>query len=203
MRTMLVCAMVFGLTSSAWSGGDRPNEIDLKDVPLRLELKAIKKTYTLDLGGKTAAEFLKMLEQAGKPGGVGGPLPKPPAVDLQLVVSNTGKENIDFWYKGDPVEILLDVKGPKAKTIQPPLAFTLEFRLPEFHTLKPGAKFVFPINALSFGHRGTSMWAYWLEPGEYTIAAQLKTGLRPPPPAPGEGVPLTLQSEAIKVQVEK
>lgn len=174
---------------------------EAKDVGLTLTLRAKKHSYKLDLMGKTAKEWQEMLAGAKK---AGTPLPKPPAVDLELELKNTGKDDVDFWSSGDPVQVQLDVKGPNAKTIKAPLAFTADFRLPKLMTLKPGDTFRIPITSLSSGFRGNGTWSYWLEPGEYMITARYQTGVRPVPPGAKEmygAGPVTLVSKGVTVKV--
>jgi hypothetical protein len=166
-------------------------------------VKSLKASYTLDLGGKSAEEYLRDLELASKGK---AKAPPPPTVTLEVIVTNTGKEKVDFWHTGDPVQILLDLKGPKAKKLTPLLAMTLEFRLPEFKSLQPGESHKFTLKRLAGGMRGNSQWLYWVEPGEYSLTAQLKTGVRPVPPgAPEEegAGRVTLSSQPIKIMVEK
>lgn len=196
--------VVLGLAVLPASSQDKKkaNELDPKEVPLQLVLKSGKKDYALDLGGKTAQQFLAELEAGLKKG---GRLPEPPAIELEIEVKNTGKERIDFWAGGDPVAIELEVKGPGAKTVQAPLAFTTEFRMPKFMSLEPGKSHQFKLTKLTSGFRGASIWHYWTEPGEYTLTARLKTGVRPVPPGAKEtygGARVTLASESIKVNVK-
>lgn len=178
------------------------NELNPKDVPLQLALKSAKKDFALDLGGKTAQQFLADLEAALKKG---GRIPEPPTIELEIEVKNTGKEQIDFWSAGDPVSIELELKGPGAKTVQAPLAFTTEFRMPKFMSLEPGKSHSFKLTKLVSGFRGASTWHYWTEPGEYTLTARLRTAVRPVPPGAKEiygGARVTLTTEPIKVNVK-
>src|SRR5579871_6725889 len=66
---------------------------DPAGVALEAKLAAKKKTYTLDLGGKTSDEFQKELKTAKKT----GRYPQPPVVDLVLEVKNTGKQDVHVW----------------------------------------------------------------------------------------------------------
>ncbi|MFO0966894.1 MAG: hypothetical protein U0793_15075 [Gemmataceae bacterium] len=179
-----------------------PLDKESKDVGLTLTLRAKKIAYKLDLKGKTLKEWEEMLTSKKR----GLAPPKPPAVDMELEVKNTSKGDIDFWSSGDPVQVQLDLKGPAARTITPPLAFTADFRLPKAMTLKPGDTFRLPLTSLSSGFRGTGTWTYWLQPGEYTLTARYKTGVRPVPPGVKEvygAGPVTLVSMPITVKVEE
>src|SRR5262245_10231679 len=105
-----LAAVAVGLT--ALTGGGAPDKAkpnkkeakkeagmtDPKGVPLELRLVAKKTKYPLDLGGKTAKEFKKQLEEAKK---TGNQLPEPPAVDFTLELKNTGDKDIQIQVEGD------------------------------------------------------------------------------------------------------
>jgi hypothetical protein len=199
------CALVVMLGMSALSASPQQKKKDMldpKDVPLVVVVKSGKDAYALNLGGKTGKEFLEEIEAAKK---AGKRIAEPPAVDLVIEVKNTGKIPIDFWTSGDPVEVNLELKGPGAATVRPPLAFTADFRGPNFTTLEPGKTHTIKLTNLRSGFRGASTYHYWTEPGEYTLTAKLKTGVRPVPPGVQEafgGARVTLVSEPIKVLVK-
>lgn len=203
MKHLLTSCVLLGVSVVCLTGGERDGKDKEPEVKgLKLTLRNKKDSYKLDLGGKTAKEWEELLEVGKK---LGSPLPKPPAVDLELEIQNVGKESIDFWSAGDPVQVVLEMKGPNAKTTNAPLAFTADFRLPKFMTLEPGKTHVIPIKSLSSGFRGTGTWHYWLAPGEYTITPKFKTGIRPVPPGAKElygGAPVTVVGEGTKVKVE-
>ena len=47
--------------------------------------------------------------------------------------------------------------------------------------LAAGKSHTIPISALSYGARGMGNYAYWTEPGEYTLTATFNTALKPAP----------------------
>jgi hypothetical protein len=127
-------------------------------------------------------------------------------VDLVIEIKNTTDKDVQFWVSGDPVHVNLQLKGPGAVTVKPPIAFTREFRLPRPMTLKAGKSHSIPVAQLRYGHRGASEYAYWTEPGEYTLTATFNTGISPAPAnvkpqADGFGR-VILTSEPIKIKVE-
>ena len=80
-------------------------------------------------------------------------MPKPPEVELVVVVKNTGDKPVRLA-KGDPVELTLELKGEGAANVKPRLAFTLEFRVPEAVEVAPGKTVELPVKALASGFRG-------------------------------------------------
>lgn len=180
--------MAISALLAAWQftdAGDRgrSDTSEFKNVGLTVTLRSKKDSYKLDLSGRTLKEWEEMLKIGKK---LGSPPPKPPMVDMELEVKNTTDKAIEFWSAGDPVQVILQLKGPNAKTINAPLAFTADFRLPKLSTLEPGKTFVIPIKTLQSGFRGVGTWHYWLAPGEYTISPSFKTGIRPAPPGSKE-----------------
>jgi hypothetical protein len=166
--------LLFQLTGQAEQTNDEPKKVEL---PVKAQLIAKKKTYTLDLGGKTGDEFRKALKEAAKTGRV----PPPPAVDLELELTNTSTADVKLWTGGDPVQLNLALTGPGAETIAPLLAFTTDFRGPTATTLAPGKSVTIPIKSLKHGFRGGSQMSYWSEPGEYKVTATFKSGISPAP----------------------
>jgi hypothetical protein len=172
-------------------------------VPLEITLKSRKDTYTLDRGGKSAAEYLELIKNTNK----GGDVFPPPEVDLTVEVRNTGNKEITFWTAGDPLKLMLELKGPSAYNTMLPFAFRTELRLPKGTAFGPGKSHTFKLSSLRFGFRGASHAAYWTEEGEYTLGATLETGVSPIPRDAKEyqfdktyGL-VTLSSAPIKVKV--
>lgn len=151
-----------------------------KGTPLELSISAKKSEYGLDTGGLTPAEYKKQVEQALSPKSRLRP-PPPPKVDLTVELKNTGDKPVQVWHRGDPVVLELDLKGKGAVNGMPPVAMTLEFRLPEAVELAPGKTISFPVKSLTSGFRGMSKYSYWTMPGEYQLIAKLKTGMQPAP----------------------
>ena len=146
-------------------------------VPLEITLKSRKDTYTLDRGGKSAAEYLDQIKKTIE----GGEVFLPPEVDLTIEVRNTGNKEITFWTAGDPLKLMLELKGPGAYNATLPIDFTYELRLPKGTAFAPGKSHTFKLSSLRFGFRGDSHAAYWTEEGEYTLSATLQTGVSPIP----------------------
>jgi hypothetical protein len=102
-------------------------------------------------------------------------------VDLALELKNTGDKDIQIWISGDPTMIDLKLDGPGAVSVAPRRAFTQEFRIPKAVSLAPGKTYSMEIKSLSFGFRNQSQFAYWTEPGDYTLTASFKTAVSPTP----------------------
>jgi hypothetical protein len=149
-----------------------------KGTPLNAELKAKETKFVLDLGGLTPEAYAKQLDEAAQ--GKAKP-PKPPAVDFTLVLTNTSAKAIQVWKSGDPVTIEFALTGPGVKQVAPPIAMTMEFRIPAVATVEPGKTLEFPIKSLMGGMRGISKSTYWTKPGEYELTATIKTGVSPAP----------------------
>ena len=66
--------------------------------------------YSLDLGGKTSAEFRADVRAAAR----SGLPPPPPAVDLELTVRNPGRDAVSLRLEDKETELLLDLQGPGA-----------------------------------------------------------------------------------------
>ena len=70
----------------------------------------------------------------------------------------------------------------------------------------PGETHEIELKSLTYGFRGVEKRAFWTAPGEYTLAASLKTGVKPPPEGSQEGMDgfgiVTLKSEPIEFTVE-
>jgi len=173
-----------------------------KGTPVELSISG-KTTYPLDLGGKTPEQFKKMIEDAGDDA---AKLPKRPAVELKLVLKNTGEKSVTVWTKGDPVVIGLKLKGDGAVTAKPQGIFTQEYRPPEGIEIAPGKTAEIPLKELAGGFRNRSEFAYWTQPGEYELWVTLKTGMTPRPAGAknrdGAGE-VTLTSAAVKIKIEE
>jgi hypothetical protein len=194
MRTVVLTLALL----AADAADDKGPTTDPKGVKLELSITGKKTTYPL--GEVRSAEELKKLAEDRLP------LPKPPEVDLKVVVRNTGDKPMRLWAKGDPVVLTLELKGEGAVNLEPQVAMTLEFRTPEAVELGPGKTVEFPIKSLSSGFRGQTKVSYWTKPGEYELVATLKTGVQPIPKGAEEqdGFGLVnLTSAPFKVKVEE
>lgn len=175
MRKCL-CIMVFVLLSPTVEQAADKKESNM-DLPIKAKLVAKKTDYRLDFGGKTADQFRQLLKTAEET----GECPQPPKVELMLELTNATKQPIKLWFKGDPVVVTLELKGPGAINVTPRRAFTQQFRVPEAVELAPGKMLTIPITSLNHGFRGSAQCAYWLQPGEYTLKATFATALSPAP----------------------
>jgi len=178
---------------------DEPKKDPSKsDLPLQLRVVAKVDKYKLSDG----KDLKKQLEDAKKT----GRYPEPPAVDLVLEITNNTDKDVEFWTGGDPVQVLLELKGPGAVTAKPQIISTLEFRVPKPMTLAAGKTHKVPVTRLRYGHRGISELAYWTEPGEYTLSATFNTGIKPAPKgtkAEDDGFArVKLVSDPIKIKVD-
>jgi hypothetical protein len=53
----------------------------------------------------------------------------------------------------------------------------MEFRIGRPVVISPGKSHDIKITSLAFGQRGVSQYAYWTEPGEYTLVARQVYGM--------------------------
>ena len=167
-RFLLVAAALVFATAA-------PAEDKKPAGPVTLTLKAKTDKYKFDAGGKTPAEFKKALEDfaAQQKQGKLVTAPKPPAVDLVLVLTNTSKEEVTIYVGGDPNVYTFELTGGDGVvTLNSGLAFTADFRLPKAVTLAPGKAHEIPVKQLSDGLRGMSRYVYWTGPGEYKLSAK-------------------------------
>lgn len=186
----------------AGAADDKKDKDKPAPLPVAAKLIAHKKTYKLDLGDKTPEQFREALKEAKKT----GRYPNPPAVDLTLELTNTSDKDVTIWSNGDPVQVVLELKGEGAVSVTPRIAMTREFRVPRPLTLAPGKKHAIDVKSLRYGMRGISQQAYWTQAGEYTLTAKFITGISPPPPDSknvAEGFArVTLTSNPVKLKVE-
>ncbi len=202
LPTALFALFSFTLVS-AQDKKDKP-KADPKGTPLELSITGKKTKYTLDLGGLTAEEFKKKVDEAVKAGR------KPmaaPTVDLNVEIKNTSDKPVQVWITGDPVVLTLNLKGKGAINVDPPLAFTEEFRSPKAVEIAAGKTHVIPVKTLVSGYRSSAHWSFWTEPGEYELIATMKTAMKPAPKGAKEALDgfgtVTLTSAPLKLTVEK
>jgi hypothetical protein len=191
--TKLLFASLAGLMLGAG-----PARADDKS-PIKLKIVAKKAEYAWDRD-VTPKEFKKALEDMAdrlkKGEDIGSP-PKPPAIDLVLQITNTGKEDVTIHVEGTPNFWTFELKGPGVIDLKPRLAFPAIYRLPKAVTLAPGKSHEIPVKQLSDGRMGISRWIYWTEPGEYTLSATYQTA------GPKGSIGETLKSEPVKLKVEE
>ena len=205
MTRLFLCAAALGLAVPAFAPAkDVPAaKTEPAGVPLEITLTGKKTKFPLELDGKTSAEFEEAIKKAKE---AGGPMPKPPAVDFVVAIKNTGDKTIMVYNSGDPVVLTLELKGKGAVNVEPALAFTTDFRLPQGVGLEAGKMIEIPVKTLTSGFRGASKMAYWTAPGEYELVATWVTGVSPMPKGAednGDGYgKVTLTSAPLKITVE-
>jgi hypothetical protein len=196
MKRILMTGLAMAIGVAATTAGE-------PELPVTATLVAKQTTYPLDLGGMTAEAFKKAALDAVK---AGKAPPAPPAVDLVLELKNTSKNEVKVWVSGNAVQLDLDLKGPGALSVKPPLVFTAVIAPPKAITLAPGKTHTIPVKSLKYGKSGMSDWAYWTKAGEYTLAATYKTGINPPPKGStkrGGFDIVTLTAAPLKLKVEE
>jgi RNA polymerase sigma factor (sigma-70 family) len=173
---------------------------DPPGVPLELKLVAKKDTYTLDLGGKTPAEYRKQLRNRG--------YPPAPAVELLLELHNTGDKEITVRYQKAYIPATLHLKGPGAVSAANPIARPSDQGFPpptDESKLEPGQKLELTIKALDYGR--DSQRVYWTEAGEYALTASINLTVSPAPAKArdaGNGFGhVTVTSTPVKLKVQE
>ncbi len=170
--------------------------------PLELKVTAKETKYTLDLGGQTGEDYRKNVVLAAK----NGRLLPTPAVQITVELKNNSDKAVKVWTSGDPVVLTLSLKGKGALDLDPPLAFTEEFRSPNVTEIPAGKSHTFTYTTLTSGYRGRAHFAYWSEPGEHQLTATLKTGVSPAPKGAKDGNDgfgiVTLTSKPLTLSVE-
>lgn len=147
-------------------------------VPLELKLVAKKNTYTVSVAAS---------QNMGQ------------AVDLELLVENTGNQPLTFELGGGPpsIEPTFDLQGPGAVNRSIPAVFTAMLSRPaERILLAPGKSHAVAIKQLRTANANKKgMACYWTKPGDYTLSATLLTTVK------GLGK-TTLTSNAVKLKVK-
>jgi hypothetical protein len=174
MRTWLLVAGVAAGLFAAGSPVSAQEKKDEKKGPVVLKVVSKPEKYVFDGGGKTAKEYKDELESLAKSLAKGERVrpPKPLAVDLVLQLENTSKEAVTVYVGGDPNVYKFELTGGTgAVTMNNPVAFTADFRLPKAVTIEPGKTYDIPVKAFADGSRGISRLVFWTGPGEYKLAA--------------------------------
>lgn len=210
LRRILPVALIFGLAGIAGAQDkkkeDAKPKADPEGTPLELSVGGKTTKYALETGGMSAADYKKSIEDAAKKKGF-GKLPAAPAVDLTVEIKNTSDKPVNVWHKGDPVVLVLELKGKGAVNADFNGPMTLEFRLPEAVEIAAGKSHTIAVKSLRSGMRGNTKYAYWTEPGEYELVATLRTGVNPAPKGAKEGMDgfgmVLLTSAPLKITVEE
>jgi len=218
---MAVVALVVagGLAMNVW-GADGVNHKRGRLIPVptpaaadekpgaksSLEAKLVIKnnkdaTYQME-AGKSGDEFAKKLKE----GGLMAEPPAPPKVDMELVITNTGKKMIVIPLGSDSSQMNLTLDGPGAVTVAYMQMHTMEMRLGNPTKIEPGKSLTIPITQLAHGNRGDSMASYWTKAGEYTLTASYVTPVQEGEPKENEeGAEqiTTVTAAPVKVQVKE
>jgi hypothetical protein len=133
-----------------------------------------KGTYVLN-PAQSGAAFRSQLDQL-KSGQVKGRLPQPPAVELTFRIRNATDKPVALEIGGDDSQMDLKLDGPGAVTVDNNIAVTMEFRMGTPVTIAAGKTYDIKISLLAFGIRGISKYAYWTEPGDYSLTASYTSG---------------------------
>jgi hypothetical protein len=210
--TLLIALL---LAYQAPAKDEEPDPEPPKPQAIAAKLVAKKKTYKLDLGGRTPAKF----RDAVKAGGAN--LPAPVSVDLVLVITNNTKNDIRIRTTGTTSRVSLNVSGPNVVSAMFTEAVAKGAREPlNYAVLKPKQSVEIPLGQL-VSKKATRSFTrhYWTEPGEYTLSAEFytlvsknwmapaafkdKDGIKGGGVAVGSSQYMTLKTRAIKVKVEK
>ena len=111
MRSILRFGIAVALSSGAavaLAADDKKEKDKPAPLPVTAKLIAKKKSYQLDLGGKTPEEYRKAIEEAKKT----FRYPAPPEVDLTLELTNTSDKDVAIWSSGDPVQVSVRLIQP-------------------------------------------------------------------------------------------
>jgi len=204
MRYVTTLLIVAGVATAAFGRADDRPRADPPTTPLELRITG-QPTYTLDIGRLSGAAYRSKIERAVSV--VGGRPIAPPDVELVVEMRNTSDAPVRVWVKGDDVVLDLALTGAGAVNVEPQVFFTAEYRMPQAIDLRPGEVYPIPVKELGSGFRGVSRCSYWTEPGEYTLTAVLRTGVRPAPRGSEEGDDgfglVTLTSAPLRIKVER
>jgi RNA polymerase sigma factor (sigma-70 family) len=176
-------------------------------VAIEARLVGAKESYTLDLGGKTAEEFIKQFGEGKGPRRVGTRFPPSPQVDLKLELTNTGKEEIKVQVRGNENKLTLDLKGDGAFYAPVVIQNFLPVRRPPtVLTIAPGKSVTLvDVPTLAFPKPGAGSQAYWTAPGKYKLTVDYVLGVSPAPAGTkdkGDGFgPVTVHTAPITLTV--
>jgi hypothetical protein len=157
---------------------------DLQEVAkpaskLKARLVAKKDTYKLDLQGKTAAKFRELIrariEYLGPRNERFGPEPDVPQIEVTLILHNPTDNDIKVILKpGDyppPPGMTLELKGPGAVMVSSPRGLEAVLYGITPVTIRAGETIEREV-LMKWGYSRQFHYAYWLEPGEYTLSVR-------------------------------
>jgi hypothetical protein len=127
-----------------------------------------------------------------------GPLPPPPAVNLEVRLRNDGPRPVEVWLGGPRFELRLDLRGPGVVSVAAPDQTHLPFPAARKVTLAPGQAQAIPVTRLVSVQNGEVRYLYWTAPGLYTLRVRVRA---PVAAAEGEQAFLTLTSAPVSIEV--
>ena len=169
-------SVIAALVVLMWANATTLSQAADADTPrtaaLPIEAELVLDTDKVPLpDDQRGADYRKTIrEGAGR-----GEASTPPLLPGKLVLTNTGKKPVTINRGGDATYIEIKLEGPGAVSVRPAMMMTMEFRLGEDVTIKPGGKLELPIGRLQAGTRGLGTWHYWTEPGRYTVQVSYRT----------------------------
>jgi len=120
--------------------------------------------------------------------------PAPPDVDLDLCITNTGKEKVSIYFGSGRATLTLT--GPGVTTANP-AGYSTDFGQTHEFVLKPGKSLSIPLKRLADGAGGNHRFIYPTAPGEYRLSATYQLGT-----ADGGKGPL-LKSDEVKLRIKE
>jgi hypothetical protein len=172
---MYFALVVVGALTGLAFGSANAAAQDKATGPVVLKVVSKQDKYVFDGGGKSPKEFKEHLEEIAKLLNRGQDVrpPKPLAVDLVLQLVNTSKERVTVFVGGDTNIYTFDLSGGSGVvTMNNPVAFTADFRLPKAVDIEPGKAYEIPVKVFADGNRGFSRLVFWTGPGEYKLVAK-------------------------------
>lgn len=187
---MSIGATVLLAAGCAWAAGEGAKPA------ASLEACVVMKTTSFTLPAETrGAAFREAAKKAAKEGSAAATVP---TVNAELRIRNTGKDPVTLKLGGDESTISLELSGPGAVNVELMMPMSMEFRFGQAVTIRPGAEHVIPLPTLRSGMRGVVRAAWWTEPGDYELGAQLHCMLDR---AGGEPVGIDLTAKPAKFTV--
>lgn len=163
----------------------------------KLHAMAVPLVYTLDMKGKTVAEYRRELQKSvsrGRP-------PAPPRVDLHLELRNRGHRELRILVGVEASELTLNLTGPGVLISKAQDDLDAAFLVPKTVRLAPGRTAWLPIERLVFGSRGSIQYAYWTEPGEYALSIRYRAAVATAAGNDAAARLVMVQSAPIRIQV--
>jgi hypothetical protein len=167
-----------------------------KDSPLELRLVVKETKHKLDLGGKTAEEFRKILKDARE-------RPDAPKVAWTVEIVNSSKDEQTIYVAGDVTLLTLGLNGKGAESV--PMQRhrrTREFISGKKVTLAAGKSLIIAsgttldVQDIDRGRNTNDVRLYFTEPGEYTLTAEYRYATGASEQGP------TLKAKPVKLTVE-